>query len=260
MVLLDSRRRLVLIHARRDSGPRILHQRKRGSPHGFEELTLPKGLDRAGYIGAGMDGDRLVLGYIGRPGSYSFQGRVGRPGVPVPGQGRSSWRGSSGRRNRGTTWLYPLIVPERRGFPSRREQQRISQSLLQPNQLSVCAIWRPGVCHRGGGRRRQSIQAKTWPSPRRSGGRPTAHCLSRPRAGPAKGGTGCSSFGGIPMCAGGRRYSMEARESQRSSRIHTSKGVCGCPAPRETPSACTAAKMMAEDGARSSWKASRISD
>ncbi len=115
MVLLDSRRRLVLIHARRDSGPRILHQRKRGSPHGFEELTLPKGLDRAGYIGAGMDGDRLVLGYIGRPGSYSFQ-------VAWVDLESGFWAGPFvlAREQRSkepwTTWLYPLIVPDGEGF------------------------------------------------------------------------------------------------------------------------------------------------
>lgn len=115
MVLLDSRQRLVIIHARRDAGPRILHQRKRGSPHGFEEISLPQGLDRAGYIGAAMDGERLILGYIGRPGSYSFQvawvdldsGTWSRPFVLAREQrSKEPW----------TTWLYPLIVPDGDGF------------------------------------------------------------------------------------------------------------------------------------------------
>ena len=115
MVLLDSRRRLVLIHARRDAGPRILRQRRRGDPGGFSEVSLPEGLDRAGYIGAAMDGDRLVLGYIGRPGSYSFQtawvdldtGSWSGPFVLAPQQrSKEPW----------TTWLYPLIVPDGDGF------------------------------------------------------------------------------------------------------------------------------------------------
>lgn len=115
MVLLDSRQRLVIIYARRDYGPRILHQRRRGDPRGFVRIALPDGLDRAGYIGAAMDGDRLVLGYIGRPGSYSFQvawvdldsGTWSGPFVMAPQQrSKEPW----------TTWLYPLIVPDKDGF------------------------------------------------------------------------------------------------------------------------------------------------
>lgn len=115
MVLLDSRRRLVLIHARRDAGPRILHQRLRGDPRGFAGIVLPDGLDRAGYIGAAMDGDRLVLGFIGRPGSYSFQ-------VAWVDLDSGSWAGPFvlAREQRSkepwTTWLYPLIVPDGEGF------------------------------------------------------------------------------------------------------------------------------------------------
>ncbi|MCE2438374.1 MAG: hypothetical protein J4F39_02995 [Candidatus Latescibacteria bacterium] len=115
MVLLDARRRLVLIHARRDAGPRILHQRRRGDPDGFSAIALPDGLDRAGYIGAAMDGGRLILGYIGRPGTYSFQtawvdlesGSWSGPFVLAPEQrSQEPW----------TTWLYPLIVPDGGGF------------------------------------------------------------------------------------------------------------------------------------------------
>ncbi len=115
MVLLDAQRRLVLVHARRDAGPRILRQHRRGDPHGFAEIALPEGLDRAGYIGSAMDGDRLVLGYIGRPGAYSFQtawvdldtGLWSGPFVLAPAQRSSEpW----------TTWLYPLIVPDGDGF------------------------------------------------------------------------------------------------------------------------------------------------
>ena len=115
MVLLDAQRRLVLVHARRDDGPRILHQRRRGDPRGFREVALPGGLDRAGYIGAAMDGDRLVLGFIGSPGFYSFRiawvdldtGTWSGPFLLAPQQrSREPW----------TTWLYPLIVPDGDGF------------------------------------------------------------------------------------------------------------------------------------------------
>ena len=115
MLLLDAQRRLVLVHARRDAGPRILHQPRRGDPHGFVEIAPPVGLDRAGYIGSAMDGDRLVLGYIGRPGAYSFQtawvdldtGLWSGPFVLAEEQrSKEPW----------TTWLYPLIVPDGDGF------------------------------------------------------------------------------------------------------------------------------------------------
>lgn len=115
MVLLDARRRLVLVHARRDDGPRILHQRRRGDPRGFGEVALPGGLDRAGYIGAAMDGDRLVLGYIGSPGSYSF--RIAWVDLDT-----GTWSGpfllarQQRSREPWTTWLYPLIVPDGDGF------------------------------------------------------------------------------------------------------------------------------------------------
>ncbi|MDE3000799.1 MAG: hypothetical protein OXU79_17125 [Gemmatimonadota bacterium] len=115
MVLLDSQRRLVVIHARRDAGPRILHQRRHGDPRGFAPIALPDGLDRAGYIGAAMDGDRLVLGFIGRPGTYSFQ----TAWVDLD---SGSWSGpyvlaqEQRTKEPWTTWLYPLIVPDGDGF------------------------------------------------------------------------------------------------------------------------------------------------
>ncbi len=115
MVLLDSQRRLVLIHARREAGPLILHQRQRGDPRGFARIALPDGLDRAGYIGAAVDGDRLVLGYIGAPGQYSFN-------VAWVDLDTGTWSGPFllAREQRSkkpwTTWLYPLIVPDGDGF------------------------------------------------------------------------------------------------------------------------------------------------
>ena len=115
MLLLDTRQRLVLVHARLGAGPRVLYQRKRGAPRGFAEIALPDGLDRAGYIGAAMDGDRLILGYIGEPGHYSFN-------VAWVDLDTAKWSGPFllAREQRSeepwTTWLYPLIVPNGDGF------------------------------------------------------------------------------------------------------------------------------------------------
>ena len=114
-LLLDTRKRLVVVHARVGDGPRILHQRRRGDPRGFAEIALPDGLDRAGYIGAAMDGDRLILGYIGEPGHYSFN-------VAWVDLDTGKWSGPFllAREQRSeepwTTWLYPLIVPDGEGF------------------------------------------------------------------------------------------------------------------------------------------------
>ncbi len=115
MLLLDAKQRMVIVHARIGAGPRIAHQRRRGSPRGFTEIALPGGLDRAGYIGAAMDGNRLILGYIGAPGQYSFN-------VAWVDLYTETWSGPFllAREQRSkepwTTWLYPLIVPEDDGF------------------------------------------------------------------------------------------------------------------------------------------------
>jgi hypothetical protein len=115
MVLLDMQQRLVLVHARSGGGPRILYQQRRGDARSFVGIELPANLTRAGYIGAAMDGDRLLLGFIGYPGTYSFA--VAWIDLPT-----GVWSGpfSLAPEQRSTepytTWLYPLIAPDRDGF------------------------------------------------------------------------------------------------------------------------------------------------
>ncbi|MCY3736010.1 MAG: T9SS type A sorting domain-containing protein [Gemmatimonadaceae bacterium] len=115
LVLLDSERRLVLVHPRLLDGPRILHQQGRGDPDSFEEVALPAGLGKAGYVGAAMDGDRLILGYIADPATYSFL-------VAWVDLDTGEWGGPHllAREQRAeepyTTWLYPVIWPDGDGF------------------------------------------------------------------------------------------------------------------------------------------------
>jgi hypothetical protein len=115
MVLLDTQQRLLLVHARIGGGPRILHQQRRGDATSFVDVDLPANLTRAGYIGAAMDGDRLLLGFIGYPSTYSFA--VAWIDLPT-----GEWSGpfSLAPEQRATepytTWLYPLIAPDEDGF------------------------------------------------------------------------------------------------------------------------------------------------
>lgn len=115
LVLLDAEQRLVLVHPRLLDGPRILHQQQRGDPDSFQEVALPAGLAKAGYLGAAMDGDRLILGYIADPATYSFLAAW----VDLD---TGEWGGPHllAREQRSeepyTTWLYPVIWPDGEGF------------------------------------------------------------------------------------------------------------------------------------------------
>ena len=115
LVLLDSQRRLVLVHPRLLDGPRVLHQQSRGDADSFAEVALPAGLGKAGYVGAAMDGDRLILGYIADPATYSFL-------VAWVDLDTGEWGGPHllAREQRAeepyTTWLYPVIWPDGDGF------------------------------------------------------------------------------------------------------------------------------------------------
>ena len=114
-VLLDTQQRLLLVHARSGRGPRILHQQRRGDASSFVDVDLPANLTRAGYIGAAMDGDRLLLGFIGYPSTYSFA-------VAWVDLDSGEWAGPFGlapaqrATEPYTTWLYPLIAPAGDGF------------------------------------------------------------------------------------------------------------------------------------------------
>ena len=115
MLLLDSAQRPILIYPRQGVGPVILRSRQRGAISDFDAIATPAWLDKAGYIGAGIYDDRIVLGYIGDPATYSFN-------IAVLDLKTMVWQGPFllARAQREvepwTTWLYPIILPDADGF------------------------------------------------------------------------------------------------------------------------------------------------
>ena len=115
MVLLDEQRRLVLIYPTLNDKPVILRATAPGQIDQFEQLDVPASIGKAGYMGAGIYDQRLVIGYIGDPATYTFStavldlrtGAWEGPYVLAPAQrSQEPW----------TTWLYPVIQPDETGY------------------------------------------------------------------------------------------------------------------------------------------------
>ncbi len=115
MLLLDNEQRLVLIYARMNEGPVILRGRAKGDIENFESIAVPAEIGKAGYIGAGIYDNRIVLGYIGDPETYSFN-------IAILDLETMEWNGphllaiSQRLEEPWTTWLYPIILPDANGF------------------------------------------------------------------------------------------------------------------------------------------------
>ena len=73
MVLLDEQRRLLLIYPKINAKPVILRATAPGQIDQFEQLEVPDAIGKAGYMGAGIYDERLVIGYIGDPATYTFK-------------------------------------------------------------------------------------------------------------------------------------------------------------------------------------------
>ncbi len=114
MLLLDSQQRLIVIYAKMLAKPVILRSLAPGDISNFESLPVPDTIPLAGYIGAGIYGDKLVIGYIGAPGTYSFS-------LAVLDLTTQRWSGpyllAHEQRDTEpfTTWLYPIIQPDEGG-------------------------------------------------------------------------------------------------------------------------------------------------
>ena len=114
MLLLDSQQRLVLIYPQISGGPVILRGRERGNMEDFDPIVVPGAINKAGYLGAGIYDDKIVLGYIGDPETYSFK-------LAVLDLNAMTWDGphllaaAQRQEEPWTTWLYPIILPDENG-------------------------------------------------------------------------------------------------------------------------------------------------
>ena len=115
MLLLDSQQRVILIYPRMNAAPVVLRALSRGDIHNFESIPVTATINNAGYLGAGIYDDRIVLGYIGDPATYSFN-------IATLDLKTNEWKGphllapAQRQQEPWTTWLYPIILPDEKGF------------------------------------------------------------------------------------------------------------------------------------------------
>lgn len=114
LLLLDSQQRLILIYPTLNGPPVVLRATEPGQHDRFEPLPVPPA-DKAGYLGAGIHADQLVLGYIGDPATYTFQ-------LAVLNLDAQTWSGpfvlapAQRQDEPFTTWLYPIVQPDATGI------------------------------------------------------------------------------------------------------------------------------------------------
>lgn len=114
LLLLDKGGHLILIHPRMGKGPAILRSTNPGDIDRFDPIKVPAAIAMAGYLGAGIYDDRIVIGYIGEPATYSFN-------VAMLDLKTGLWEGprtiahAQRQEEPWTTWLYPVIQPDATG-------------------------------------------------------------------------------------------------------------------------------------------------
>ena len=114
LLLLDRQQRLILIYPTLNGPPVLLRAVEPGQIDRFERLPAPP-TSKAGYMGAGIYEERLVIGYIGDPATYTFQ-------LAVLDLDAQTWSGpfvlapAQRRDEPFTTWLYPIVQPDATGI------------------------------------------------------------------------------------------------------------------------------------------------
>jgi hypothetical protein len=115
MLLLDNQRHLILIYPRINDSPVILRSIAPGDIDHFEAIPVPAAINKAGYMGVGIHDDRIVLGYIGDPDTFSFT-------VAWFDLATQTWSGphviapAQRQQEPWTTWLYPIVQPDAAGI------------------------------------------------------------------------------------------------------------------------------------------------
>ena len=114
LLLLDGQQRLILIYPTLNGPPVVLRAAEPGQIDRFEPLPAPPS-GKAGYMGAGIRAERLVIAYIGDPATYTFQ-------LAVLDLAAQTWDGpfvlapAQRRDEPFTTWLYPIVQPDATGI------------------------------------------------------------------------------------------------------------------------------------------------
>jgi hypothetical protein len=114
LLLLDSQKRLIFIHSVMNSRPVILRAQGPGDFRNLQPIEVSSEIKAAGYIGAAIHKDLLILGYIGKR-VYDFcvitcdlkTGNWSSERMLAPEQRKTIPY---------TTWMYPCIWPDVGGF------------------------------------------------------------------------------------------------------------------------------------------------
>ncbi len=115
LILLDSQKRLIIIYAKPGAKPRILRANAPGDFNNFTPLFVSNSIPRAGYIGAGIHDNRLVIGYIGGNDTYSFYTAVMNLDTQ---QWSTPILHAAAQQSTipYTSWVYPIIQADATGF------------------------------------------------------------------------------------------------------------------------------------------------
>ena len=114
LLLLDGQQRLILIYPTLNGPPVVLRAVEPGQMDRFAPLPVPPSIGKAGYMGAGIYEERLVVAYIGDPATYTCQ-------MALLDLGTERWDGpfvlAPAQRQDVpfTTWLYPIVQPDATG-------------------------------------------------------------------------------------------------------------------------------------------------
>ena len=115
LLLLDGQQRLILIYPTFNGLPVVLRATEPGRHDRFEPLPVAPSIGKAGYMGAGIYEEQLVIGYIGDPATYTFQ-------LAVLDLAALTWTGpfvlapAQRQDEPFTTWLYPIVQPDATGI------------------------------------------------------------------------------------------------------------------------------------------------
>ena len=115
MIMVDDAGRLVIVYANSSGSPTILRSTTAGNINAFAAVnssTIPW----AGYMGAGIYGHKLVLGYISDPNTYSFWIAAVDLNTGVWTTPKMLAQFVPGALPAEVTWLYPIITPRADGI------------------------------------------------------------------------------------------------------------------------------------------------